>query len=244
MGKDPDGEGPAEAALTLPKPLAQRAKFHAAVNTNAWKMMRPGLGYVVGGESDIAGWAKTRGETRSPPEKANWSFWLDEQGRAHIDSIAKPVAAQCAVSGFGGLLQNGKVLPAPSEVLHPRTALGLDRSGRWLTLVVVDGRRPDYSEGVSLRELAEIMQQAECWDALNLDGGGSSIMLLADEHNALQTMNRPSGLLGARPIPVMLGVRRRDEKPTTTQATGRFVDSSLNLTLTRNRAPVFVIPVD
>ena len=58
------------------------------------------------------------------------------------------------------------------------------------------------------------MKQAECWDALNLDGGGSSIMLLEDKHDSLQTMNRPSGLLGARPIPVMLGVRLREDKPT------------------------------
>ena len=100
-------------------------------------------------------------------------------------------------------------MPEASDVRHPRTALGLDRTGRWLTLLVVDGRQQGYSEGVSLRELAEIMLAEGCWQALNLDGGGSSIMLMAEAPNSFKVLNRPSDPGGPRPIPVMLGVRRR-----------------------------------
>ncbi len=211
LGADPDGDGPVEASLTPPTTLSRRAGFLAAVNANAWTMVRPGQGYVVGGASDISGWAKNGVPARSEPEKSHWSFWVDAKGRAHIDNIAKPVAAVCAAAGFGGLIRAGKILPEPSDVLHPRSALGLDRSGRWLTLAVVDGRRQGYSEGVSLRELAEIMHKAGCWNALNLDGGGSSIMLMANDQHELEIRNRPSGRLRPRPIPVMMGVRRRDQ---------------------------------
>jgi exopolysaccharide biosynthesis protein len=53
------------------------------------------------------------------------------------------------------------------------------------------------------------MQQADCREAFNLDGGGSSILLLGQPEERLEIVNRPSDTLGPRPLPVMLGVRRR-----------------------------------
>jgi exopolysaccharide biosynthesis protein len=209
VGNDPDGAGPAEAALTMPEELARRGQLMAAVNANAWMMIKPRAAYLVGGACDISGWAKTRQGERSDPDAAHWSVWVDSRNRVGMGSIAKRADAVCAVSGFGGLIEDGKILVRPSEVRHPRTALGLDQTRRWLTLLVVDGRRKGYSEGVSLHELATLMQEIGCHQAVNLDGGGSSIMLLADERGKLRTKNRPSGKLGARPIPVMLGLRRR-----------------------------------
>ncbi len=69
----------------------------------------------------------------------------------------------------------------------PRTAAGIDRSGRKLTLVVVDGRCRGWSRGVTLRELALIMADLGCSDAVNLDGGGSSVMWIRG-----RIVNRPS----------------------------------------------------
>jgi exopolysaccharide biosynthesis protein len=66
-----------------------------------------------------------------------------------------------------------KMRAAFSIERHPRTAVGFTRDGRWV-LVVVDGRQPGLSIGVSLGELAILMQSLGCIDALNLDGGGSS----------------------------------------------------------------------
>lgn len=67
----------------------------------------------------------------------------------------------------------------------PRTALGLTKDGR-LLLVVVDGRQTT-SAGMTLLELALFMQELGAVDALNLDGGGSSEMVLKD-----QVLNKPS----------------------------------------------------
>jgi len=213
-GEDPDGNGPVEAKLTSPVALAQRERFLAAVNTNPWTMVpspRAGEGpqYVAGADSDMSGWVRTDAATCSPPQPGHWSFWIDAQRRGHVGEVTQAAETRCAISGFGGLLRDGQVLSQSNDVRHPRTALGLDRAGRLLTLLVVDGRQPGYSEGVSLQELAELMQQAGCWDALNLDGGGSTVMLLGAGPDQLQIMNRPSDKSGPRPIPAMLGIRRK-----------------------------------
>ena len=97
----------------------------------------------------------------------------------------------------------------PSDAaLHPRTALGFDDSGLWLLLVVVDGRQPGFSEGVTLYELANILLAEGCSRSINLDGGSSSILLVRDPGGEVRTVNSPSGA-EHRPIPLMLGVRRR-----------------------------------
>jgi hypothetical protein len=69
---------------------------------------------------------------------------------------------------------------------NPRTAVGATADGR-LLLVVVDGRQPGYSSGISLRDLAELMSSLGAHNAINLDGGGSSTMWL----NGV-VANRPS----------------------------------------------------
>ena len=107
----------------------------------------------------------------------------------------------------------GEIVQPKDEGLHPRTAVGVDESGRRLHLVVVDGRQPGYSEGMTRYELAVLMQELDCWDAGNLDGGGSSVMILRGEGDRLHVVNDPSpqvyGISVLRPIPVGLAVRKK-----------------------------------
>lgn len=63
---------------------------------------------------------------------------------------------------------------------NPRTAAGISRGGRRLILVVVDGRQKGYSDGMTLRELANLMLMLGARDAINLDGGGSSTLVFRD----------------------------------------------------------------
>ena len=219
VAPDPDGDGPAESVLMPPRELAAGKQMLAAVNTNPWAMMPnqpttlPGRKYVAGHACNIHGWALADGRTRSPVERHSWSFWITRAGNPGLGPLtAPPAGARLAVGGFGGLLRRGRILPRPSENRHPRTALGLDRDRRHLTLVVVDGRWPGYSEGMSTHELAALMLDLGCHDALNLDGGGSSVMLQRDSPDQpLQVKNRPAVVLGPlRPLPVVLGVRGPD----------------------------------
>jgi hypothetical protein len=211
-GEDPDGKGPAEAVLEPPSVHAERGKFLAGVNANPWRMVpRPPEGerprYVKGAACDIMGWVVVGGRQHSAPRKNYWSFWVDKEGEAHVGNLERSQpGARLAVAGFKGLVKKGKVLPAPSEARHPRTALGLTRGGRHLLLVIVDGRQRGYSEGVSTLELAQLMVEFNCWNAINMDGGGSSVMVGRGEGEERKILNSPAGTGRPRPVPVMLGV--------------------------------------
>ena len=54
----------------------------------------------------------------------------------------------------------------------------MSRDERTLLIVVVDGRQPNYSDGVTLPELADMIIEYEGYNALNLDGGGSSTLVV------------------------------------------------------------------
>ena len=116
---------------------------------------------------------------------------------------------QTAIGGGPRLIRDGAIVAHdPQGPRHPRTAVGFDDTGAWLLLVVVDGRQPGFSEGVTLYELAGIFKARGCTQAINLDGGGSSIMLVQVPGDGVRTVNSPSGK-EPRPVPVMLGVRVR-----------------------------------
>jgi exopolysaccharide biosynthesis protein len=60
---------------------------------------------------------------------------------------------------------------------HPRTAVGIKGNGDWV-FVVVDGRFYGFLGGMTIKKLAHLMLKLGCIDALNLDGGGSSTMVV------------------------------------------------------------------
>ena len=78
-----------------------------------------------------------------------------------------------------------------SMTSNPRTAIGINKNGRWLYLVVVDGRQPFYSEGATYQELAQILLDWGANDAMALDGGGSSVMTVLGEDGKPSILNSP-----------------------------------------------------
>lgn len=216
-GDDPDGSGPAESRLTNPVDLFNRFKALAAVNANAFAGLsnEPAAipNWYEGQPVDIHGLVVSMGKPVSPVESQRTPFWLDSENKPHLgDPATGNFVKEAVADWFSPLLMDGRVIPnAGDPALHPRTALGFDNSGSWLMLVVVDGRQPGFSEGVTLRELAEILQSKGCAQSINLDGGGSSIMLIRESGKELRTLNRPSGKT-PRPVPVMLGVRKSVQK--------------------------------
>lgn len=96
-----------------------------------------------------------------------------------------------AIGTSYSLIQNGEInLENSNKFSHsvwrnPRTLLGQKKNGTFV-LVVVDGRSK-ISDGVTAKQSAEIMKELDCWNAINLDGGGSSEMIVNDE-----IVNKPS----------------------------------------------------
>jgi len=215
-GEDPDGEGPAESRLTPPEELFDKFQALAAVNANAFAGVETEMpaypNWYEGQPVDIHGLVASRERIVSPVEKGRTPFWLDSLRRPHIgDPDAGDRVMEAVSDWFSPLLAaSGIVADASDKALHPRTALGFDDSGTWLLLVVADGRQPRFSEGVTLYELAGILLAKGCTRSVNLDGGGSSILLVREPGGGIRTWNSPSGR-EHRPIPVMLGVRKRTQ---------------------------------
>ena len=85
-----------------------------------------------------------------------------------------------------------------STSLNPRTAAGTTRDGHHLLLVTVDGRQA-FSRGVSLTDMALILRRYGAWNAINLDGGGSTAMAVGG-----LTVSSPQGGGAERPVADML----------------------------------------
>jgi hypothetical protein len=105
-------------------------------------------------------------------------------GRVTVTAKAEGFAPPQAPAFFGTFV----------AARQPRTLAGVRTDGTVL-LVTVDGRRPGWSAGMTLREAARLMRSLGAHDALNLDGGGSSTMTVRGE-----VVNRPSDRAGERAV--------------------------------------------
>lgn len=128
-----------------------------------------------------------------------------------------PEGTEQAIAGNVLVVANGEALnprtnrfPGRANAFRPepRTAVGLSADRQTLWLVVVDGRQGNYSEGMTMVQLAEFMVELGVETAVNLDGGGSSTLAIqswyganilnSPVHNGIPTLQRP--------IPTHLGV--------------------------------------
>ena len=112
-------------------------------------------------------------------------------------------AARDIVGGAGLLVIDGKPVEdwSPERLRsgfdlerHPRTMVGVGELGE-IWLVTVDGRSPQLSMGMSFRELQQLAAQLRLRHALNLDGGGSTTMVVRGA-----VVNHPSDATGPRPV--------------------------------------------
>ena len=116
-----------------------------------------------------------------------------------------------AIGGGPVLLQAGEIKITNEEEFrfsgkaiedkHPRTAMGYTKNNK-LIILVIEGRNPGIAAGATLKQEAIIFKDLGCWEALNLDGGGSSCKL----ENGKATI-KVSDKEGERPIPAVFIIR-------------------------------------
>ena len=94
-------------------------------------------------------------------------------------------------------------IPRFSRARHPRSALGISRDSSTLYVVAVDGRQ-QASVGMTLEELADAMIALGAYEAMNLDGGGSTALVVRDS-----IVNTPSDTSGERPVGNVVAITRR-----------------------------------
>lgn len=149
------------------------------------------LGYTpkTGDLVDPLGYAASNGKV--------YSNYSDEEVPVHIlrtnkVTIGSPVGrVHMTISGNTLLVNNRNAVEQNDNNLQPRTAIGVNQAGNTLTIIVVDGRQPGYSEGMTLTELAALFVELKVWDAVNLDGGGSSTLVVAGPDGKARVLNSP-----------------------------------------------------
>jgi exopolysaccharide biosynthesis protein len=150
----------------------------------------------------------SRGEG-DPPEP---TMYVSRRGEISFTRI--PNRVQQAISGDRMVVLQGKPVEGLDSVTaNPRTAIGVSKNGRWIYLVVIDGRQPFYSEGATFTQLADLMIELDAYFAMNLDGGGSSTMVVVGEDGSPVVLNSPidNYIPGReRPVANHLGIYLRD----------------------------------
>jgi exopolysaccharide biosynthesis protein len=115
-----------------------------------------------------------------------------------------------AISGNNMIVVNGVAVDGlDNSYAAPRTAIGLDKSGKKLILFVADGRQPFYSQGATLFEMAQLMIFYGADNAMNMDGGGSSTLVMRNTLGIVRLVNSPiqTGIPGReRPVGNHLGI--------------------------------------
>ena len=137
-------------------------------------------------------------------DEANHVFYILKDGTAHISLIPEFQLVEDqvtnAVSGWQCLVEDGKTVGYfsvndNSMLFHPRTFIGVSKDNKKVFLFVIDGRQSDYSNGMRLEDMMLLCKGAGCYQALNLDGGGSTTMVRRVENGqslSFELMNKPS----------------------------------------------------
>ena len=156
-------------------------------------LTRSAIGFNTNGQMDIA-WIASRNDSifewdepaNNKPEKpiTNLEFSNAKLWNVKDAMQAGPVIVS---SGRKNVTTNEEVFFwSKIPEINPRTAAGYTKDGKYI-FMVVDGRQPD-SRGVDLNELSILMYDLDCEEAINLDGGGSSAIVVNGE-----LLNNPVG---------------------------------------------------
>ncbi|HMB25593.1 MAG TPA: phosphodiester glycosidase family protein, partial [Anaerolineales bacterium] len=136
-----------------------------------------------------ASYAASRGKVYSQKQPDRPTLYLNQKNEITVDTAKGKVYN--AISGERLLVSKGqKVGGLDAEQRQPRTAVGINRNGRYMYLVVVDGRE-GASEGISFSELADLLISHGVYTAMNLDGGGSSTMVIEGVNKQPRVLNTP-----------------------------------------------------
>ncbi len=125
----------------------------------------------------------------------NTAYCLTDEEFKAMDkaTVSEAVCGRSTLLLKGGEQMDQSTNTMPVGNLEPRTCIGVSQDGKEVYLMVVDGRNFHYSNGADLYDLMNLMSGCGAWDALNLDGGGSSTFIARmPESGDLELRNWPT----------------------------------------------------
>lgn len=182
-----NGDKPLETDGIKTSTFLRQTHCQLAINASPFSPVEEGEGKP----KDILGLSASRGDVYSSPHGSHAAMLISKDKK--VTFVEPPIDTKNvydAVSGFGMLLKDGKNIAA-DDTRHPRTAVGTSQDGRYLYMLIIDGRQPNYSVGATTRETTDWLRQCGAYTALNLDGGGSTEMVVDDGHGNPTIVNRP-----------------------------------------------------
>ncbi len=205
----PNSETPLKARTT--SQFLEEFEMDIAVNGDGfvpWWSHTPADYYPhVGDPVAPLGDTASRGEVYWRTQNILPTLYLSSRNTVSFDEPARPYNA---ISGVTRLVMGGSAVDGLTDTnLHPRTAIGYSKNGKFLYIVVVDGRQPLYSEGMTLPELADLLVDLGAHDAMNLDGGGSSTLVIRGADGQPRLLNSPIDMYipgRERPVANHLGI--------------------------------------
>lgn len=149
--------------------------------------------------------------------KSHWKFiGFQEDNRLYVTNYDKSKIGdyKWAVEFSPALIVNGEIVAEGSYGwgIQPRTVIGQAKDGTFMMLVV-DGRQPGYSIGCTVGECAIILDRYQAYQAVNLDGGSSSVMWYKD--GQITKSSSPSGF--GRYLPNAIVVKKASAIETDTR---------------------------
>jgi len=148
----------------------------------------------VGDPITPVGFAASQGKVYSQGSGVEPVLYVSRTNRASFNNPTG--AVYNAIAGnimlvAGGRIQSELIQSVSGDIPQPRTALALDKSGRRLMIIVVDGRQPRYSQGATLDDLARIITAHGGFYGMNMDGGGSSTLVMEGKNGRPSLLNSP-----------------------------------------------------
>ena len=173
-------------AAFMARRRAQGLDVELAVNTAPWGPWVPPFTHTYG---SFRGWNVSGGVELSHGKNPERGAFIVVRKDGRVDAtprvpVAETNSVAIAMCGFGMIMTNGvptfsAAHPRPAQ-LAPRTALGVTADRKTLVVLVVDGRQPGYSLGADIEDLYNILRKEGVTDAVNMDGGGSSSLVVYD----------------------------------------------------------------
>ena len=191
LATPPMADKPTLTAGLKTSTFLEKHRCQLAINAGPFGPVKNDEGF----EATVSGPHVSNGKLVSKGAKYDALFIAKDNAAAVQSPPFKLDDAHTVVGGFSVVLKGGKLPELIADFnkgpLHPRTAAGVSKDGKTLILLVIDGRQKEFSDGATVGEVGLWLKALGAADGINLDGGGTTTLVVADDQGKASVINKP-----------------------------------------------------